>query len=51
MRDEEQRLIDKKTQVEAEAQALKNNKDYLEARARDLLRVYEPGETVVEFKD
>ena len=51
VKDEEQRLNDKKKQLEAEAQALKNNKDYLEARARDLLRVYEPGETVVEFKD
>jgi cell division protein FtsB len=49
--EEEKRLEAKKAQLEAEVQALKTNKAYLEARSRDSLRRYKPGENVVEFKN
>jgi cell division protein FtsB len=46
---EEKTLRDKKDQLEAENRALKKNPRYLEARARDPLRVQLKGETVIQF--
>lgn len=47
----EKSLRDKRDQLEAESRALKKNPRYLEARARDPLRVQLEGETIIQFED
>lgn len=49
VRKEEDSLREKGLQLKAEARALKNNTRYLEARARDPLRLQLDGETVIEL--
>lgn len=48
---EEQRLLNKSKQLQAEARALKKNPRYLEERARDPLRYMREGETIIQFRD
>jgi cell division protein FtsB len=47
----EQRLRETRDQLHDESRALKKNPRYLEARARDPLRVQLEGETVIEIKN
>ncbi|MGD1978743.1 MAG: septum formation initiator family protein, partial [Akkermansiaceae bacterium] len=46
---EEQRLIEKASQLKAEAEALRNNTRYLDARARDRLHYQADGETIIKL--
>ena len=48
---EEVILREKSNQLETESRELRKNPRYLEARARDPLRYYIEGETVIEFED
>ncbi len=46
---EEQAMLKRCRQLEAEATALRKNQDYLEARSRDPLRYHVPGERVIQL--
>ena len=47
---QEQELLEKKKQYHAESNALQNNRRYLEDRARDRLRYYREGETIIQLE-
>ncbi|MDA7888069.1 septum formation initiator family protein [Akkermansiaceae bacterium] len=47
---QEQELLKKSEQVQAEAEALQKNPGYLQARARDPLRYYRKGESVIQLE-
>lgn len=48
---EEDELIRKRRQFELESQALSENLDYLEYRARDIGPYYRPGEIVIKIEE
>lgn len=48
---QEENLAKKAQQLRAEAEALRTNPAYLEARARDPLRAHLPGEVVIQLED
>ena len=48
--EQEQELLKKSRQYKAEAEALQNNPRYLEDRARDPLRYFRKGESVIQLE-